>query len=65
MKNFLNQSQISELTEKIWEVRPKCFYSIFYKDEFRDDTWVEMCKNANVSPNCSEIKLLCVGVATK
>lgn len=65
MKNFLEENQIKELTQKEWEVRPKCFYNIIYRDEVPSKVWNSLCRISKVSSDCTEIKLLSVGVATK
>jgi hypothetical protein len=66
MSNFLTDSQVAELNDKEWFVKPKGSYIDLYRTDFTDDSiWREVCDQVGASYDCEYVTILYFGVKTK
>lgn len=61
-KNFLNEHQIENLSEREWNVIPSGKYLTLYRDDFHHKAWEEVCQQLNAHINADSIDILYFGV---
>lgn len=62
-KDFLTKAQTKQLEKLGYNVKPKMFRNIFYKDELPFAVWESLCEISGVSTDASELTLLSVAYA--
>ena len=62
---MLSIATINRLEKKGWTVKSNGFYITLYKEDFKDDTWKEMCKIIGCSHESTEVTVLSYGYINK
>ncbi len=60
MKNFLTETQITEL-KKDWVVKPKGSYITLYKDEVKPEHWAQYARILGFDTDLPSVKVLTFG----
>jgi len=62
-KDFLTKAQTKQLEKLGYDVKPKMFRNVFYRDELPFAVWESLCEISGVSTDVSELTLLSVAYA--
>jgi hypothetical protein len=62
---MLSKGQIKKLEKKHWTVKPNGYFIKLYRDDYKDDTWNEICKEIGCSNQSTEVTVLSFGYTNK